>query len=60
MLPPRPAEVPAVSVGMEVRVGACWWPQHYGSSALTGSQTNRGKEIDQQPLLNKEMLKLKC
>ena len=43
MLPPWPAEVPGVCGGMEERVGACWWPQHCGSSALTGSQTKGQK-----------------
>lgn len=44
VLPPWPAEVPGVCVGTEERVGACWWPLHCGSSALTGSQTKREKD----------------
>lgn len=43
VLPPWPAEVPVVCVGMEEKVGACWWPRHYGSSAPTGNQTKAGK-----------------
>ncbi len=48
-LPPWPAEVPAVCVGREERVGACWWPLHYGSSALTGSQTKGEKKKKKTP-----------
>ena len=42
-LPPLPAAAPGVCVGMEGRAGACCWPRHYGSSALTGSQTREEK-----------------
>lgn len=43
MLPPWPAEVPALCVGTEEKVGACWRPLHYVSSARTGNQTTREK-----------------
>lgn len=43
-LPPWPAEVPGECVGMEERVGACCWPQHYEFSVLTGNQTRRDKD----------------
>ena len=44
VLPPWPAGAPVACVGTEERVGACWTPPHCGSSAPTGSQTNRGRK----------------